>query len=177
MARLRYVNPDLDDTETLAPLVERIREQRSGKLLELYRMLLHSPPVADGWLHLGTAVRYQAALDGRSRELAICRVGQLNGARYEWDHHVPLARREGVSEEQLEALSDWPSSVHFDARQRALLAYADAMTRDVAVPDEIFDPLTEHFDEREVVELTATIAFYNMVSRFLVALAIEDEKP
>ncbi|MBA2446978.1 MAG: carboxymuconolactone decarboxylase family protein, partial [Chloroflexi bacterium] len=158
MARLRYVNPDLGDTETLGPLVERIREQRSGKLLELYRMLLHSPPVADGWLHLGTAVRYQAALDGRSRELAICRVGQLNGARYEWDHHVPLARREGVSEEQLEALSDWPSSVHFDARQRALLAYADAMTRDVAVPDEIFDPLTEHFDEREVVELTATIA-------------------
>ena len=175
MARLEYVIPDAEDSESLGPLVERILQQRSGRLLNLYRMLLNSPPVADGWLHLGTAVRHQAQLGGGSRELAICRVGQLNGARYEWDHHVPLARREGISDEQLAALDEWRSSHLFDARERAVLAYADAMTRDVVVADDVFGALSDHFDRREIVELTATIAFYNMVSRFLVALEIDQE--
>ena len=173
MARLEYVIPDGEDRESLAPLVDRIPQQRSGRLLNLYRMLLHSPPVADGWLHLGTAVRYQAQLDGHSRELAICRVGQLTGARYEWEHHLPLARREGISNEQLDALSAWQASDRFDARERAVLAYADAMTRDVTVPDQVFEALSAYFDRREIVELTATVAFYNMVSRFLVALEID----
>ena len=67
-----------------------------------------------------------------------------------------------------------PESVQAARRAEATVR---RLTRDVAVPDAIFDPLTEHLDEREIVELTATIAFYNMVARFLVALQIEDEKP
>jgi alkylhydroperoxidase family enzyme len=175
MARVRYVRPEDASDSSLEPLVQRIKEQRSGRLINLYRTLLNSPPVADGWLHIGTAVRYQAQLDGQSRELAICRVGQLNGADYEWLHHVPIALREGITQEQIDALADWQSSDRFDDRERAVLAYTDTMTREIVVPDERFEPLRAHFDEREIVELTATIAFYNMVSRFLVALGVEDE--
>jgi alkylhydroperoxidase family enzyme len=51
------------------------------------------------------------------------------------------------------------------------------MTRDVEVPDELFEELRWHFDERGVVELTATIAAYNLVSRFLVALRLEPTAP
>jgi alkylhydroperoxidase family enzyme len=175
MARVRYVRPEDGGDSSLEPLVARIKEQRSGRLINLYRTLLNSPPVADGWLHIGTAVRYQAQLDGQSRELAICRVGQLNGADYEWTHHVPIALREGISQQQIDALAEWQSSDRFDERERAVLAYTDAMTREIVVPDDRFEPLRAHFDEREIVELTATIAFYNMVSRFLVALGVEDE--
>jgi alkylhydroperoxidase family enzyme len=57
----------------------------------------------------------------------------------------------------------------------AVLAYADSMTRDVHVPDDVFDRVREHLDERHVVELTATIAAYNSVSRFLEALHIDHE--
>lgn len=178
MARLEYATPEGaggGGDASLAPLIERIKEQRSGRLPKLYRMLLHSPPIADGWLHMGTGVRYEGTLDGRSRELAICRVGQLNDARYEWEAHVPLARREGVSDEQIEALASWEASDRFDGRGRALLAYVDAMTRDVQVPDEVFEAVRAHFGPRDLVELTTTIAFYNMVSRFLVALQIDLE--
>ena len=176
MARLEYVSPGEGDADALGPLVRRIREQRSGQLLNLYRILLHSPPIAEGWLHMGTAIRYQAGLDGRSRELAICRVGQLNSATYEWEHHVPIARREGISDAQIEALAQWSSSELFDARERAVLAYADAMTREVAVLDDVFEAVRAQFDRRELVELTITIAFYNMVSRVLVALGVDLEE-
>jgi alkylhydroperoxidase family enzyme len=57
-----------------------------------------------------------------------------------------------------------------------VLAYTDAMTKEVHVPDNIFNPLRQHFNDREIVELTATIAAYNLVSRFLEALQIDPEK-
>ena len=63
----------------------------------------------------------------------------------------------------------------FDARDRAVLDYAEAMTRDIRVPDVLFDRIRDGFSEREVVELTATIAGYNLVSRFLEAMQIEHE--
>jgi len=60
----------------------------------------------------------------------------------------------------------------FDQAEQALLALTDAMTRDVQVPDALFDAVAGRFDTKELVELLATIAAYNMVSRFLEALRI-----
>lgn len=59
-----------------------------------------------------------------------------------------------------------------DVKHAAVLSYTDAMTLDVRVPDEVFAKLKEYFNEQEVVEITATIAAYNCVSRFLVALDV-----
>ena len=60
----------------------------------------------------------------------------------------------------------------FDATQEAVLAYCDSMTREIHVPAETFAPVRAALDERCLVELTATIGAYNMVSRFLVALEV-----
>jgi alkylhydroperoxidase family enzyme len=168
MARIAYA--DLARPET-KPLVDRITAER-GSVLHLYQMLLHSPPVAEGWLAYLTAIRQKSSLPGDIRELVIMRVAHLNGASYEADQHAPIALCEGLSQEKLDALGDWPSSEAFDQRERAVLSYTDAMTRTVQVPDHVFGAVREHFDERLVVELTATIAAYNMVSRFLEALEI-----
>jgi alkylhydroperoxidase family enzyme len=75
----------------------------------------------------------------------------------------------------VEAVSDWQGSALFEARERDVLAYTDAMTLQVQVPQPLFDALRVHLSDREVVELTATVAGYNMVSRFLEALQIEIE--
>ncbi len=168
MARLPYADLARPD---VAPLVERIVAER-GSVLHLYQMLLHSPAVAEGWLAYLTAIRQRSTLDGALRELVIMRVAALNGASYEADQHAPIALREGVSQAQLSALPDWTDSGAFDPRERAALAYTDAMTRDVQVPESVFAAMRAHFDAQHVVELTATIAAYNMVSRFLEALQI-----
>ena len=168
MARLPYA--DLD-TRAARPLVERIVAER-GSVLHLYQMLLHSPPLAEGWLGYLTAVRQRCKLPADLRELAIMRVAVLNGAPYEADQHAPIALREGVSQGKLDALPDWQDCPLFDARERAVLAYTDAMTRQVQVSDEVFAFVAAHFEPRRLVELTATVAAYNMVSRFLEALQI-----
>ena len=157
----------------LSQLIETIKSERGGKLLHLYQALLNSPPLAEGWLKLFTAIRQKTSLGGRYRELAILRVALLNGAQYEYRAHVPFALKEGLSQEQIDAIPSWQLTGGFDDRERAVLAYTDCMTREVRVPDALFAEVRRRFDERETVELTATIAGYNLVSRFLVAMRLE----
>ena len=169
MARIPYADPATPDTKLLA---ERIVRER-GSVLHLYAMLLHSPPVAEGWLRYLTAIRHECALPAAIRELVIMQVAHLNGARYEAEQHGPIALKEGVTHEQIAALPDWQGKAGFEPVQRAALAYCDAMTRSVHVDPAVFDELRKYFDNRLIVELTATIGAYNMVSRFLEALGIQ----
>lgn len=173
MARLPYA--DLGRPE-VKPLAEKIAAQR-GSVLHLYQMLLHSPPLAEGWLAYLTAVRLRGVLPGALRELVIMRVAALNGAQYEADQHAPIALKEGLTQAQLEALASWNEADCYDAKQRAVLALTDAMTRDIRVPDGVFEAVRSRMSEREVVELVATVAAYNMVSRFLEAMQIHSHDP
>jgi alkylhydroperoxidase family enzyme len=170
MARLPVVNEQTHPDR--AELIGRIRAER-GRVLNLYGTLLHSPPVAEGWLKLLTAVRQQASLAGGVRELAILRVALINRADYEFKTHVPFALKDGISQAQIDALASWEQSGLFDARQAAVLRYVDSMTREIHVPDAVFEPLRPFFDAQALVELTVTVAAYNMVSRFLEALQVD----
>jgi alkylhydroperoxidase family enzyme len=171
MARISYADPT---NPAIAPLVDTIKAERGGKLINLYAMLLHSAPVADGWRAFLTAIRQQCSLSGRLRELVVMRIAVLNGAEYEFRVHIPFALEEGITEAQLDALRAG-NFVAFDDLERAVLDYTDAMTREVHVADRIFDAVRGHFNERELVELTATVAAYNMVSRFLEALQVDHD--
>ncbi len=71
---------------------------------------------------------------------------------------------------------EWPDSDLFNERDRAVLAYTDAMTRDVEVPDAVFDPLRQHFDDRRIVELTVLIGTYAMHVRVFEALKLDPEQ-
>ena len=170
MARVSLVGEG--ERPELAGLIETIKAERGGRLLDLYRVLLNSPPIAEGWLKLFTAIRQKSKLAGRLRELAILRVALLNGAAYEYRAHVPFALAEGLPQERIDALEGWRESKLYSREERAVLAYTDAMTRDIKVPDALFAELRGVLDERETVELTATIAGYNLVSRFLVAMQL-----
>ncbi len=168
MARIPLPDERAADLE---PLVDRIVTAR-GNLLELYHVLLHAPPVAAGWLDYLTSIRSATRLPGSIRELVIMRIAHLNRAPYEAHQHAPIARSEGLSAQQIDGIANWNDEPSFDARQRAALAYTDAMTSTVQVPDATFSAVRAEFDARELVELTATIAAYNMVSRFIEALEI-----
>jgi alkylhydroperoxidase family enzyme len=90
-------------------------------------------------------------------------------------HGPAYALKEGLTPSQVEALSDWRPSDLFSGKQRALLAYTDAITREIDVPDLVFDEVRTHFTERQTVELTLLIGAYNMLTRFLKALKVDPE--
>ncbi len=174
MARVSLIEER--DHPELAELIASIRGGRGGRLLNIYKMLLHSPDIAKAWLEQVTTVRWKTALDGRIREIVIIRVAILNRVEYVIRAHVPgFALKEGLTREQCDALADWRNSTLFDDPQRAALAYTDAMTRDIQVPDAVHAGLRRHFDERQIVELTVLIGTYNMHTRVLQALEIDAE--
>ena len=174
MARVTLI--DEHATPDIAALVAKIRGARGGQLHVFYRALLHSPGLASAWFDFNNAVRFQTGLDDRVRELVIMRVAALTGCTYVWNvHQAQYAGPAGVTPQQVEALRDWRHSGLFGAAESALLAYVDAMTRNVTVPDAVFKALREHYSERETVEVTVLIAAYNMHTRVLKALDIEPE--
>src|ERR1041384_8033628 len=153
MARVRLI--DEKENSELQPLIGKIKGARGGRLINIYRLMLHSPTLAEAWFELNQAVRYGTEIDGQSRELAVIRVAILNNVEYVVRAHGPAyALKEGLTSEQVAALSDWESSILFNPQQRALLAYTDAMTRQIEVPDGVFDNARSHFSDRHVVELT-----------------------
>jgi alkylhydroperoxidase family enzyme len=178
VSRVPYVPGERTQNES--ELVARIRARRGGILLNLDRMLLNSPPFAQGWnTHLG-AVRRELLLDPRLRELAVCAIAVLNGADYELKQHAPEFLRAGGTGAQLEALARLGTQAEdiaaFDVTERAVLQLTLEMTRNVRVSDTTFERVQSAFsDTRQVVELVGVIATYNMVSRFLVALEVDLE--
>lgn len=174
MARICLIEEK--DHPELAALIGKIRRGRRGALINVYKLLLHAPALAACWIDVVNAARFDTALDGRLREIVIIRVGRLNRTDYVVKQHVPaLALPEGLSEAECAALADWRNSRFFTASERAALAYTDAMTGEIAVPDDVFEPLRGHFSERQIVELTVLIGLYNMHTRVLTALRIDPE--
>jgi alkylhydroperoxidase family enzyme len=168
--------------ETLAPrnkeLVAAVEARRGGALLNLDRMLLWSEPLARGWNGYLRAIRTELSLSPFLRELAICVVARLTGADYEYHHHAPELAKAGASKAQLAVLDDPDAAADsplYDELQRAVIRFAASSTRDVRIPDSVFDELKRHLGPSDLVELVATTATYNMVARFLVALEIVPE--
>ena len=175
MARVPLL--DVEDSPALKDLTDRIRAARRGRVINVYRLLLHSPPLAETWFEHNNAVRWNTGLDGRLREMVIIRIGYVSRARYVIGQHVPkLALAEGLTLAECEALEDWQGSELFSERDRAVLAYADAMTRDIEVSDTVFDPLRPYFDDRGIVELTVLIGTYAMHVRVFEALKLDPEQ-
>lgn len=156
------------------PTAERLRDRRGGQLSDLDRLLLHSPPVAEGWNALLGALRSATTLPGDVCELVVLRIAVLNGAAFEWAAHEPIGRRAGLTDAQVEALraDDAQRAPVWSPLQAAVLAWTDAATRTVGVPDEVFAAAREHLDDRGLVELAVLAGGYAMVSRVLVAFRV-----
>ena len=175
MARVPLIDNAANDA-ALAALVEKLKGARRGKLLNLYRVLLNSPSLAEAWQAFNSAIRFNTALDDQARELAILRVSQLNGADYQFQiHATKYAPEAGLSTQQVAALDNSEHSNLLQPAHRALLAYTDAMTLDIDVPDGVFDKLKPHYSNAQIVELTILIGAYNMHTRVGRALRIDPE--
>ncbi|MFO1328518.1 MAG: carboxymuconolactone decarboxylase family protein [Rubrivivax sp.] len=180
MPRIPYLR---DDQAGPPELVAAIRSRRGGTLVNLDRILLHSPPVAEGWNQLFAALRGRLELPAQPRELAMCAVAMLNGAEYELHHHAPLFLAAGGTQAQVQALRGLGGDadavlaepVWTDA-QRTLLRVVVQSTRGVQVDAAAFDAARALLgSDRLLFELLAVTAAYNMVSRLLVAFDVQPE--
>ncbi|HWD48452.1 MAG TPA: carboxymuconolactone decarboxylase family protein [Rhizomicrobium sp.] len=173
MARIPYI----DENAIVADpaLIGAIKGGR-GRLINIYKILLHAPALAPTWFAHINATR-DTKLSGRMRELAIVRMAHNASYEYALRQHVPvLAAREGVTDAECAALKNWQDSNLFDEKERAALSYVDAMQIGPAVPNAVFDEMKRCFDVQELVELTIIVGTYIMHHRVFTTLGVDPEQ-
>jgi alkylhydroperoxidase family enzyme len=149
---------------------------KGGQPLNIHLVQGFAPPLAKARLDMAYALRYDVTTPALLREMAILRTGQILHSDYELDQHLPLARTCGITDAQIVALPDWRGSDLFDARQRALLAYTEALDQHGGdVDDATYEALAKEFSPREIVELTITVVTYYGTGQLTKALRVRPE--
>ena len=115
------------------------------------------------------------SLPRRDTELLILRVAHLRGCAYEFEHHVRLGRRAGVTAPDVERVQKGPDADGWSARERAPLGAADELVQERRLGDAAWDELREHLDEAQTVELLLLVGHYDMLATFLLTLGVQPD--
>jgi AhpD family alkylhydroperoxidase len=147
-----------------------------GQVPGSIKVLGHHAKLLLGYIQMELMVKLSTHIDPKLANLCQARAAALIGCAFCIDLSSAKCRESGATEGQLQSLADYQSSPHFSILERACLRYVDAMTQTpVDVPDELFNGLSALLDKKELVELTALIAWQNFRSRFDHAFGLESQ--
>ncbi|GEP96713.1 carboxymuconolactone decarboxylase family protein [Chitinophaga cymbidii] len=127
------------------------------------------PGALKGLFQIGAYLR-KSPIEESLRTLVEFRVSQINGCAYCLDMHSKDARLHGETEQRLYGLSAWRETPFYTDRERAALAWAEAVTA-CHVPDETYKRVKEHFTDEELVDLTLAVSNINTWNRFNIAFS------
>jgi AhpD family alkylhydroperoxidase len=127
-----------------------------------------------GWLRFAGRLMPGGSLPRRDTELVILRVAHLRKCAYEFEHHVRLGRRAGLTAQDIERVRSGPEA--WTGRERALLTAVDALITDRDLDDAAWDALREHLDETRAVEFLLLVGHYDMLATFLGTLRLEPDR-
>lgn len=148
--------------------------EATAGMLEPLRMYAHIPRLLNAYGRLEQAESRLDILSPRHRALAELKAAATVRCEYCIDLGSQVARRWGITDQELLALSDYRTAQCFSDVDKLILQYATAISRTpVEVSDELFDALRAHFDTAQLVGLTHVVTLGNLRARFNVALGIE----
>jgi len=174
MSRVPYLSRENTGVDH-KPLWDRLEVERKVPTANIFRALANAPVLLDAFLSYANALRDGSVLSPKLRELAILAVGHTTDSEYEIAHHQAHGQKAGLSPEQLAAVPDFATSALFDDAERSVMALAAESTEKVHVTDATWAAVAAHLDDRQLVELSVTIAWYNSGVRIMGLLGIELE--
>lgn len=107
---------------------------------------------------------FSSTLSARDRELVTVRVAWLRRGEYEWAQHVGMARAAGMSDAEVDAISDGPDAALWGPRDATLLRSVDEIVADRYVSDRTWEQLAEHLDRKQLMDLVFTIGSYDLLA-------------
>jgi alkylhydroperoxidase family enzyme len=171
MARIPYPDP-----AALLPETQETLAKMGDPPINIFRMLAGGEGLLRAFSRFGNHLLFKTKLDPVLREIAILRVGALSDAAYEMYQHDRISRGMGMSEELLAGIRYGADDPVFDDLQRNVMRYTDDVVQNVRASDATFDPLRDALSVQELQELTVTIGFYMLVSRYLETFEVEIEQ-
>lgn len=168
-----------DDTvyEALAVMLPPERRNPSDASNVLATLVNH-PALTKAFLRFNLHLLFSSTLPPRLRELVILRVAHRRNCDYEWTHHVDLAKREGVTDDEIEATRDGGSGDGpLDAFERALITGVDELDERSELSDTTWATLGQRFDDRQRMDYVFTVGSYIMLAMALNTFGVQVETP
>jgi AhpD family alkylhydroperoxidase len=128
-----------------------------------------------GWLHFAGRLMPGGRLPRRETELVILRVAHLRSCAYEFDHHVHLGERAGITADEVERLKVGPSAPGWSAREATILSAVDQLHTSQDLDDATWAALAAELDERRLLELVMLVGHYEMLATTIAALRIQPD--
>ena len=174
MARLPSITSKNQVAENYQPIFDRVVESR-GAVQGPFTMLMHCPPLAEHFVHLGGYVRFEGELDKRVRVLAAMTVAREFDAVYIWGAQTGQARKQGVPEATITAIRE-KHSKGLPPEDAQIVDFTRDLIRKHRVGAEAMASLQKRFGNFQLVELTGTIGYYSMLAMTANACELEAGK-
>lgn len=169
----------------VTPLPVDERDERTEELLaglrgrasadmNLFATLARHPRLLKRWSAFGGTL-LNGELPARDREILIMRTAWNCGAGYEWAHHVPIAKRAGLTDDEIARLAEPRAEGAWPAADEALVRAADELHRDQVVGDATWKELADRYGDAQLVELCMVVGQYHLVAFTVRSLGIETE--
>jgi alkylhydroperoxidase family enzyme len=182
MARVTMIRPETAEGETREVYDGVLRQW--GRISNFSKVLAHQPAALAGWMLPNESIRLRNVKADpdyvKVQQLVIIKTSALNRSAYCMSHNVPLGKKIGLTEAQIAAAQgdDYMNSPDLDARQKAAVRWAEAVTRMTARDDDgAFAAMKRHFTEKQIVELTVFCGMWNYSNRLCEALHVDLEHP
>jgi 4-carboxymuconolactone decarboxylase len=133
-----------------------------GRDLNVIRALMHNPNLVRRWGVFASHVLSKQSLPVRERELLILRIGWLNQAEYEWGQHTEIARRGGVTAEEIERVKQGPGA-GWNEHDSAMMSAVDELFENSVISDATWTTLAKRYSTEQMLDLVFTIGQYNLV--------------
>lgn len=154
---------------------KKLLEPFGGRVLNIFRTLVRMPKAFEAFHRWGAYVLSRRnSLPPREREIVILRTGYLCKSGYEWTQHVKIAKREGVSDEEIARIKRGAAAGWGDA-DAVLLRACDELHTDQFISDATWKALSEHFSEAQRMDLVFTVGQYTQVSMMLNSFGVQLE--
>ena len=171
--RIPPLPPDERDPRT-EEILAGLRGQASEDM-NLFATLARHPRLLKRWSAFGGTLLMRGELPARERELVIMRTAANTGAAYEWGHHVPLARRAGITDDEVLRLARPLAEGDWEPGDEALVRAADELHIDNRISDGTWARLAERLSEEQLIEVCFLVGQYHLVAYTLRSLGIQPE--
>lgn len=172
MPRVAYVEKEAASPE-VKKLYEGFEIQFGVRAVpNVAKALANSPGLATKVFPLANYFMNQSALDKRVRELAVLMLMKRCECEYGFVRHIDIAKREGISQQQIDEIGSYRTSQQFSDNDKLILQYAEELTTKARVDDDLYRKVESVIGRDKMVDLTGAIAFWNMMARNLNALQV-----
>lgn len=166
---------NLIDSGQKKDLIESfIREK--GTIFNIMATMTNYRKLRLKWVLLASHVTYDSSLPPRDKEILILRIAWLCGSHYEWNHHVLVGKRVGLSVEEIEEIKTGSKAQGWDTFDKLLLNSVDELYENRILSDTTWDGLSKKYDEKQLMDLIFVIGAYNMLAMFMNSVGFKTEE-